>query len=189
MANGHWRRWEFVGSELTGKTLGIIGIGRIGTEVARRTRALGMDVRAYDPYVSAHAVRDRGARKVSWNTLLSESDFITIHTPLTEETRHLMGGPAFRMMKQTAILINTARGAIIEEHALLDVLKKGRIQTAALDVYPEEPLGASSPLRKYASVHANLILTPHIAATTREAIDQASMRAAEAVRDFFKPRR
>ena len=185
MARGLWERWEFIGMELTGKTLGIIGIGRIGTEVAKRARALGMRVIAYDPYLSKKEIHARGGEKVSWRNVLQKSDVLSLHTPLTKETLGMIGKKDFSMMRHSLILINTARGAIIQEAALLSVLAKRQIYAAALDVYPEEPLAPSHALRKYAKTHNNLILTPHIAASTHEAISRASLFAANAVLHFF----
>ncbi|OGZ52968.1 MAG: hypothetical protein A3F26_03575 [Candidatus Ryanbacteria bacterium RIFCSPHIGHO2_12_FULL_47_12b] len=186
---GRWDRWEFIGEEIEGKTLGVVGIGRIGAEITRRARALGMRVYAHDPYVSSRAVAARGARKAGWKTLLSRSDFISLHLPLTLETKHMIGKKEFAVMKPSVILINTARGAIIEEHAFLNALKNKRIYAAALDVYPEEPLAPSSAFRHYARNHTNLILTPHIAASTAEAVDRASMFAADVIKRFFSSRR
>ena len=185
MERGQWRRWEFLGVELAGKTLGIVGIGRIGTEVAKRARILGLEVIAYDPYVHAREVKARGARKVGWLEFLRKSDFISLHAPLTRETRDMFSRSAFAKMKKSAILINTARGAIVNEKALLAALSQKRIRSAALDVYPEEPLVSSSPLRRYARAHENLILTPHIAASTHEAIERASAYSVEVIAKYF----
>lgn len=185
MARGLWERWEFIGTELTGKTLGIIGIGRIGTEVARRACALGMCVIAYDPYLSRKEIRVRGGEKVSWRNILQKSDILSLHAPLTRKTFGMMGKKDFSLVRPSLILINTARGAIIQETALISALAKRQIYMAALDVYPEEPLAPSHALRKYAKTHNNLILTPHIAASTHEAISRASLFAANAVLHFF----
>ncbi len=185
MERGHWRRWEFLGFELAGKTLGIVGIGRIGTEVAKRAQALGLEVIAYDPYVSEPIVHKRGAKKVSFVTLLRTSDFISLHAPLTHETCDMFSRNAFAKMKPSAILINTARGAIVNENALLAALSQKRIRAAALDVYPEEPLAPAHILRRFARTHENLILTPHIAASTHEAVERASTHSAEMITRYF----
>lgn len=185
MARGRWKRWEFMGTELAGKTLGVFGIGRIGAQVAKRAGALGLYVIAHDPYVSAREVKARGARKVGWREFLRKSDFISLHAPLTRETHNMFSSSAFTAMKPSAILINTARGAIVKENALLSALLRRKIKSAAMDVYPEEPLAPSSPLRRYARTHENLILTPHIAASTHEAVGRASMHSAEMIKRFF----
>ena len=185
MGRGHWRRWEFLGVELAGKTLGIVGIGRIGTEVAKRARVLGLDVIAYDPYVSAQMVRKRGAKKVSFGALLRASNIISLHAPLTRETRGMFSSTEFAKMKPSAILINTARGAIVNEKALLAALSQKRIRAAALDVYPEEPPAPAHALRRFSRTHENLILTPHIAASTHEAIERASAYCAEVIAKYF----
>jgi len=185
MHRGYWRRWEYLGVEITGKTLGILGIGRIGTEVAKRARALGMEVMAFDPYVSSREVSKRGAKKVGWQEFLSKSDFLTLHAPLTLETKHLFGKKEFLEMKNSAIFVNTARGEIVEEKSLLEALSKKKIKAAGVDVYPEEPLSKNHLLRRYAKSHDNLIITPHIAASTHEAVGRASAFAGETLTEFF----
>lgn len=186
MSRKEWNRWKYIGFGITGKTLGIFGIGRIGTELAARAAALKMRVVAYDPYVSRHEAAQRGAIKLTWTEFLKQSDFFSLHAPLTPETKGVFNAKAFHLMKPTAIIVNTARGPIIQERALLGALNKGRIRAAALDVYSEEPLPHDSHLVGYAKTHGNLILTPHIAASTREAMSEASSFAAEAVSTFFK---
>jgi D-3-phosphoglycerate dehydrogenase len=185
LLQGKWERWKHIGIEMTGKTLGIFGIGRIGTEVARRARAMKMDVIAYDPYVSAGQIKKRGARKVDFKTLLAQSDFLTIHAPLTVETRDRFGEREFRSMKRSAILINAARGEIVKEKELIAALARNVIRGAAVDVYPDEPLVSNSGLVRYARTHSNIILTPHIAASTLDAIKQASICSAKAIVNFF----
>ncbi|MEK7193496.1 MAG: hydroxyacid dehydrogenase [Patescibacteria group bacterium] len=183
--DGGWTRWKYIGTELTGKTLGIFGIGRVGTEIAKRARGLHMNVIAYDPYVKKNEIARRGATKVARIAFIKKSDFISLHAPLTKETKGFFGQKEIHMMKQSAILINTARGAIVEERALLEALKNQRIRAAAIDVYQEEPLPSSSPLLRYARKHQNLILTPHIGASTEEALRNASAFAAKNIRRFF----
>ncbi len=189
MHKGHWRRWEYLGIEITGKTLGVLGIGRIGKEVAKRAKAFGMKVVAFDPYVSSKEVLKRRAKKVSWNEFLSKSDFFSLHAPLTLETKHMFGKKEFSKMKSSAIFVNTARGEIVEERALLEALSKKKIKAAGVDVYPEEPLPRDHELRRYAKSHDNLIITPHIAASTHEAVGRASVFAGEALVGFFRKRR
>lgn len=186
MTHGGWHRWKFIGTEMAGKTLGIFGVGKIGTEVAARAHGLGMAVIAYDPYVSAREIKKRGARKVSWKTFLKESDFISLHAPLTKETEHMFGAKEFAQMRPEMIFVNAARGGIVHPKALIAALRKGRIRAAAIDVYDGEPLAARHMLRRYAKDHSNLILTPHIAASTAEAIDRASVYSAQTLERFFK---
>ena len=183
---GTWKRWEYIGVQIWGKTLGIIGIGRIGSEVAKRAKGLGLDVIAYDPYLSKSEIDLKCAKKVIFDSLLRESDFISIHAPLTDETFNMLSDGQFKKMKPSAILINTARGSIIETKALLRALKEKKISLAALDVYEEEPLPKNSILSQYAKNNSNLILTPHIAASTKEAVGEASLFAATTVVDFLK---
>jgi D-3-phosphoglycerate dehydrogenase len=185
MMEGKWQRWRFIGTGIAGKTLGIFGIGKIGTELASRARGLGMKIIAYDPYVSARIAKQRGARKVAWETFLTQSDFISLHAPLTAKTEGLFGVKEFQMMRPGVIFVNAARGGIVREKALIAAMDNSRVHAAAIDVYPEEPLPVSSILRRYAKRHGNLILTPHIAASTEEAVGDASMYCARALRDFF----
>lgn len=188
MQSGGWDRWKYIGTEFEGKTLGIFGIGRIGTQLSMRARGLGMQVIAYDPYVSAGRVKKRGGRKVDWKTFLKTSDFFSLHAPLTAETRDRFGAKELRAMKPSAILINTARGEILDGNALITALEKKTIRAAAVDVYPEEPLSSGSPLRTFARKHDNLILTPHIAASTEEAVRRASAFSALTLIKFFRKR-
>ncbi|MBI4248165.1 MAG: hydroxyacid dehydrogenase [Elusimicrobia bacterium] len=188
MVKGGWRRWQYVGVELAGKTLGIYGIGRIGTLVAQKAAALGMRVLAYDPYLTAREAARRGGRRVGWSEFLRSCDFFSLHAPLTKETQGRFDGAVFMRMKRFARIVNTARGAIIDEKALLRALSEDRIRSAAIDVYPEEPLPAGHPLRRYARTHANLLLTPHLGGSTQEAKKRASMQTAKALVGFFKRR-
>ncbi|MBS7610608.1 hydroxyacid dehydrogenase [Candidatus Bathyarchaeota archaeon] len=166
MHDGEWCKNSKFGVELVGKTLGIIGLGRIGSQVAKLARTFRMRVIAYDPYISPmKAEKLRVELKKNLDDLLIESDFVSVHASLTSETRGLIGEREFRLMKSTAFLINTARGAIIDENALIKALKEKWIAGAALDVYAEEPLPREHPLRKM----ENTILTPHIGGSTVEA--------------------
>jgi D-3-phosphoglycerate dehydrogenase len=185
MKSGQWHRWHYIGTELAGKTLGIFGLGRIGTEVAQRARALHMNVISYDPYVSEMVMKTRGATKVGWRVFLKESDFILIHAPLTTKTRRAFDKKAFALMKPSMIIVNTARGDIINNRALISALRAHRIRGAAIDVYAKEPLPRKNPLRDYAKHSQNLILTPHIGASTREAVARASDFAATTIEKFF----
>ena len=180
--NGEWKRSKFMGIELNGKTLGIIGLGRIGTGVARRAKAFGMRVIAYDPYISKSVGEKVGAELVSLEKLLAESDFTTVHTPLTDETKGMIGPEEFAQMRDGVVVINCARGGIYEENALAENLKSGKVATAAVDVYEEEPPGKDHPL-----VNApNIILTPHIGANTIEAQDRVAVQTAEMVVDALR---
>ena len=151
--------WRFMGFELEGKSLGIIGFGAIGRRLAQRAFGFGMAVQAYDPYVPPVAIEEAGGTPVGLAELLATSDFISIHAPLTDDTRHLIGTDELAAMKPTARLVNTARGPIIDETALVAALRAGVIAGAGLDVYEEEPLATDSPLLQLDQV----VLTPHIA--------------------------
>lgn len=172
---------SFVGVELLGKTLGVVGFGAIGREVAKRAVCLGMRVLVYDPYVQEESLQQIGAEKVELDELLKQSDFVSLHVPLNESTRNLIDRNKISLMKKTAYLINTARAGVISEAALIEALKNGQIAGAALDVFEPEPLPADSPLFDC----PNLILTPHVGAHTFEAILRMNMMAAESIVDFF----
>lgn len=179
--NGEWSKKAFTGTQLSGKILGIVGLGRIGRAVAQRAKAFGMNVIGYDPYFQKEAAADVDVTLVGLPRLLEESDFITIHTPLTDETKHLFDRQAFEKTKPTCILINCARGGIIEEDALLWALQNGRLGGAALDVFEKEPPDKASPLLK----EKNVICTPHLGAQTEEAQKGCSTAVARQVYDFL----
>ena len=160
-----WPAPEFIGTDLTGKTLGLVGCGNIGSAMARRAGGFAMERLYYDPYVAADAVADLGVRAVDFETLLEASDFISIHCILTSETRGLFDEAAFRRMKKSAYLIDVSRGAIIDEAALIRALTEGWIAGAGLDVFPVEPLTGDCPLFGF----DNVILTSHLAWYTGEA--------------------
>ncbi len=164
---GAWPRQTLIGRELSGLRLGVIGFGDIGRHVAKRAGALGLRLTATDPYVHEDdpAWRNFATERVELDRLLSDSDAISLHVPLTEETRNLINGDALAKMKPDAVLINTARGGVVEEAALVAALKEGRIAGAMLDVFEEEPLTAESGAR-FANL-PNLFLTPHVAGVTR----------------------
>lgn len=165
MKAGKWEKKKFKGTELHGKTIGFIGLGRIGMEVAIRCRAFGMEIMAFDPYIGRNCVDEICATMVDTpQELFSVCDIISIHTPLTDETRHMVGAEAFAAMKNSAFIINCARGGIIDEDALYHALKDGQIKAAALDSYENEPL-QDSPLVEL----DNIFFTPHIGASTKEA--------------------
>lgn len=180
--DGTWKT-GYEGMQVTGKRLGVIGAGKVGRQVAQIASAVGMDVVAYDPYLSIEAWESIGIQQVSFDELLSTSDVITLHVPMAAETRNLIGAGQLAMMKSGAYLINCARGGLVHEAALAAALTDGRLAGAAVDVYEEEPV-TKSPLL----AAPNLILTPHVAASTREAQAQVSADIAEQVLDFFAGR-
>ncbi len=174
-----WERSKFEGVELYGKTLGIIGLGRIGSTVAHMAKAFGMKVIAYDPYLSIEIASKLGIAMVEFNELLKESDYITLHTPKSSETKYLISDKEFDGMKKNVRLINCARGGIIEEAALVRALEKGKIAGCALDVFEEEPLPSTSALLKF----ENCLVTPHLGASTSEAQINVAIEIAECVRN------
>ncbi len=173
---GKWEKKSFMGSELSGKILGLLGSGRIGTEVAKRAQAFGMKTIAYDPYLPPAIAKQNKIDLVNKGTLLAESDFLSVHTALTPETKGMVGSQELGAMKKTAFLINCARGEVIQEKALADALKSGTIAGAALDVFENEP-PAGSPLLSL----ENVFMSPHIGASTNEAQFRAGMTIAEQV--------
>ncbi|MBI5839261.1 MAG: hypothetical protein HZB19_04090 [Chloroflexi bacterium] len=169
MKQGQWLKKELEGIELNGKTLGIVGVGRIGMEVAKRAQAFGMNIVAYDPLVPAEEIQKRGAEPVALDELYDCSDFISLHLPLTVQTRDMVGPLAFSQMKNGVRIVCAARGGIIDEAALLDALNSGRVAGAALDVFASEPPGATELVK-----HPKVIATPHIGAQTAEAQTRAA---------------
>ncbi|MBE3577196.1 MAG: phosphoglycerate dehydrogenase [Limnochordales bacterium] len=176
-----WDRHSFMGVQLQGKVLGILGLGRIGTAVARRAQAFEMRVLAYDPFVSAERASELGIDLVDVDTICREADFITVHTPLTPQTRGLINRERIQMMKPTVRLINCARGGIIDEEALAEALASGRIAGAALDVFSKEP-ATDNPLLDL----PNVVATPHLGASTREAQVNVAIDVAEDFLRFVK---
>lgn len=164
MKAGEWAKKRLIGSELYGKTLGIIGTGRIGGAVAQRAAAFRMKVIGYDPYLTEEQIRQNGAVPVSLDELYARADYISLHIPLSEQTRGLIDAAAIARMKPGVRLICTARGGVIEEDALLEALESGQVAGAGLDVFAQEPPGAT-PL----VAHPNVVAAPHIGAQTREA--------------------
>lgn len=163
---GRWDRSLYTGSELSGKTLGVVGVGRIGREVAKWARGFGMTTIGYDPVVSEQSARAMGIEPASLDELLQKSDFITIHTPLTAETSHLFNSKTLAQCKRGVRIVNCARGGIIDESALLEAVKSGQVSGASLDVFEVEPPTSDSlELRQ----HPNVIVTPHLGASTSDA--------------------
>lgn len=171
MQKGIWNREKFIGSELYDKTLGVVGLGRIGFLTALRAKAFGMNILAYDKFVSPDAafVTESHAKLVELDELLENSDFVSCHIPLTSDTQHLFGYERFCQMKSTAFFLNLARGEVVDEKGLIQALKKGKILGAGLDVREKEP-PESNPF----SMMENIILTPHIAAFTEEAQERVA---------------
>ncbi|MFH1201810.1 MAG: phosphoglycerate dehydrogenase [Candidatus Omnitrophota bacterium] len=178
MKKGEWLRSKFMGAELYGKTLGIIGLGRIGKEVARRSSSFGMKIIAYDPFISESAAKEMEVELVELKDLISRADYITLHIPFTDETKNMISEKELALMKKNVRIINCSRGGIIDEKALAKAVEEGRIAGCALDVYETEP-PKDSPLLKC----NNCVLTPHLGASTEEAQVNVAVEIAEAVRD------
>lgn len=180
MRAGRWDRSKLGGTELRGRTLAIVGLGRIGGEVARRARAFGMTVIAYDPYVSAARFEELGVERVARLVdALDRADVLTLHVPLTDETLGMIGAPELSRLGPRGLVLNLARGGIVAEDALVEAVRAGRIGGAALDVFSREPLAPDHPLRQLPGV----ILTPHLGASTSDAQRSVSIEACAAVRD------
>lgn len=179
---GEWSRSRFTGTEMSGKTAGLIGIGRIGGLVAARLKVFGMRVIAFDPYAAEGRAEELGVERVEFNELLSQADFISLHVAKTPETVNLIGERELRLMRRTAYIVNTSRGGIIDEVALAAALAEDRIAGAALDVFAQEPSNGS-PLFDLESV----TVTPHLGASTHEAQEKAGVTVAEAVRTRLLP--
>jgi D-3-phosphoglycerate dehydrogenase len=178
---GRWERKKFVGVELRGKTLGVVGLGRIGRVVASRALGFEMKVLAFDPFVAPEQLREQGVELATLEEVCARADFITVHTPLTPETRGIIGVREFARMKQGVRVINCARGGLIDERALYAAIKEGRVAGAALDVFEEEPPVADYPLIALEEV----VATPHLGASTLEAQEGVAVIVAEQMRDFF----
>ncbi len=183
LRGGEWRRADFVGTELRGKTLGIVGLGKIGLAVAERARAMEMKLIGSDPYVSADAAAARAIELVAVDELLTRADVVTLHVPLNDATRGLIDADSLRLMKPGAYLINVARGGVVDEAALANALSEGRLAGAAIDVYEHEP-PRESPLLSA----PNTVLTPHLGASTREAQQKAGVEVAGQVIDALAGR-
>ena len=180
MHAGRWERSALLGSELKGKALGIVGLGRIGGEIATRARAFGMNVFAYDPYIARTRFEAlRAQEAASLDFLLEQSNVLTLHTPLTDETTGMIGRRELGRLPQRSIVVNMARGGIIDEEALLEALESKHLLGAVIDAYEKEPLAADHPLRK----RSDVVLTPHIGASTTEAQRNVAVDVCVAVRD------
>ncbi|HTI05701.1 MAG TPA: phosphoglycerate dehydrogenase [Gemmatimonadales bacterium] len=179
MKRGEWDRKRFEGTELRGKTMGVVGLGRIGAHVAQLARAFGMQVIGHDPYLPVERAAELHVRLLPIDDLLRQADVVTLHVALTDQTHHLIDANRLKLMKPTAVLINTARGELVDEAALAEAITAKRIGGAAIDVFAVEPLPADSPLRGLDRV----ILTPHLAASTAEAQERVATEVCGAVRE------
>ncbi|MCS7114124.1 MAG: phosphoglycerate dehydrogenase [Nitrososphaerota archaeon] len=182
LRQGKWEATKFMGVDVHGKTLGIIGLGEIGYRVAKRARGFDMKILYWSRNRKGSIEKELSVQYVDLQTLLRESDFVTIHLALTDETRGMIGKKELDLMKKTAYLINTARGPIVDEKALYEALKEGKIAGAAVDVYEKEPPDADNPLLRL----DNVIATPHVAAYSRETMQRMDMMNAEDILRFFK---
>lgn len=176
MKGQKWEKSAFMGSELNGKTLGLVGLGRIGTRVANLAQAFGMTVMAYDPFMIEEDIRHRGVIPASFQQVLAEADFLSLHLPLSESTQGMIGAEQFRLMKKGARLICTARGGVVDEIALRTALDEGTLAGAALDVFSSEP-----PAPNSIAEHPKVVATPHIGAQTQEAQTRAGIEIAEEI--------
>jgi D-3-phosphoglycerate dehydrogenase / 2-oxoglutarate reductase len=181
MHSGKWEKKSLQGTELRGKTLGIVGLGKIGLEVARRARALGMEILAHDPFVSSAIAKDNGVRCVSLDEVFGASDYLSLHVGLTPQTQNMINAGSLKKTKKGVRLVNCARGELIDELALAAALREGQVAAAALDVFVEEPL-KDSPLQKL----DNVVLTPHIAGSTNEAQEAVGQQIASQVKEYLK---
>jgi D-3-phosphoglycerate dehydrogenase len=182
LKGGKWERGKFMGVELFGKTLGVVGLGRIGREVAKRAQSFGMKIVGFDPFVSEAQARELGIEPASLSELLARADFATLHVPGGDKTKHLISVESLKTVKKGLRLINCARGELIDEAALVEALKDGRVAAAGLDVFSAEPLPADSVLR----AAPNIVLTPHLGASTSEAQSRVATELAQAVVDFHE---
>lgn len=185
--SGEWvkRYHELVGTDLRGKTVGLVGLGRIGREVARRLHAFQVNLTYYDVVSYPELERELCIRRVPLDELLSRSDIVTLHAPFTEQTRHMIGRREINLMKRTAILVNTSRGAIIDEEALIEAIQAQRIAGAGLDVYENEPLETTNLLVRL----RNVLLSPHMSGHTVEALRATAIQVAEEVRAVMSGQR
>ncbi|MFM9279011.1 phosphoglycerate dehydrogenase [Paenibacillus jiagnxiensis] len=174
---GTWDRKSFLGVELRNKTLGVLGMGRIGSEVAKRAKAFGMNILGYDPFLTEERAEKQGVKLASVDDIVRNADFITVHTPLTPETRHMISRPQFEVMKKGMRIINCARGGVIDELALVEAINEGIVAGAAFDVFESEPPAQDHPFLN----HPNIIVTPHLGASTVEAQENVAIDVSEQV--------
>ena len=181
MKEGRWEKKKFMGVELYGKTLGLVGMGNIGSQVAKKAGGLEMSVIAYDPFLNEETAKDLGVEPVGLEELWKRADFITVHTPLTPDTKNIISAATIARMKDGVRIINCARGGIVNEADLLAALESGKVAGAALDVFEKEPPSADYPLCK----HEKVVCTPHLGASTQEAQDNVAVAVAEQVADYL----
>src|SRR6201987_1968315 len=181
MHGGKWEKKSLQGTELRGKTLGIVGLGKIGLEVAKRARAFGMEIIAHDPFVSAAIAKENGIRLAGLDELYAAADYLSLHVGLTPQTQNMINAESVKKMKRGVRLVNCARGELIDEVALAAALKEGQVAAAALDVFVNEPL-KDSPFQKM----DNVVLTPHIAGSTNEAQEAVGQQIALQVKEYLK---
>ncbi len=181
--SGEWNRKAFGGAELYEKCVGIVGLGKIGREVLLRLKPFGVEIIGYDPHLNDEEITALGARPSTLDRLIAESDIITLHVPLTHETKGMIGAAEFQRMKDGVILVNAARGGIVDEGALEDALESEKVAAAALDVYEQEPVDPGSTLLK----RPNVIATPHVAATTGEAQRRVAVMIARSILEVLTP--
>jgi len=174
---GEWDRKSFLGVELRNKTLGVLGMGRIGSEVAKRAKAFGMEILAYDPFLTEERAEKLQVTLATVDDIIRNADFMTVHTPLTPETRHMISGPQFEVMKKGMRIINCARGGVVDELALVEAIDQGIVAGAAFDVFEEEPPRADHPFLK----HPKIVVTPHLGASTIEAQENVAIDVSEQV--------
>ena len=180
MKAGKWEKKKFMGVELFNKTLGIVGLGAIGSQVAKKAQGIEMNIIAYDPFLSEEKAQEMGIKKGSLDEIFAESDFITIHSPMTPETKGLINASTIAKMKNGVRIINCARGGIVNEHDLYEAMKSGKVAAAALDVLEKEP-PENNPLLTL----ENLICTPHLGASTEEAQENVALAVAEQIADYL----
>lgn len=188
MKNDPKDRSQFMGTELNGKTIGIIGFGRIGSQIGIYAKAFGMNILTYDPFINQKLAEEIGAKIVDFGELIRNSDVITLHAFATPENENMISFGEFSKMKPTAYLINVARGSLIDEGALLDALEKKRIQGAALDVVKEEPPSPNNHVLVYARTHDNLMVTPHLGGSTKEAVYNAAVFVVQKAKELLNIR-
>ena len=182
MRAGKWDRKKYVGNELYKKTLGVVGLGKIGSHVAKVAQAMGMDVTAYDPFIAADRAKQMQVKLIELDELFRTADYVTLHIPRTKDTENLVNADLLRTMKPTARIVNCARGGVVDEAAISEAINQGVIAGAGLDVYANEPLAEDSPLR---AVERGLVLTPHLGASTEEAQENVAIDVAEQIRDVL----
>ena len=182
MRAGAWDRKKYVGNELYKKVLGVVGLGKIGSHVAKVAKAMGMEVIAFDPFISADRAQQMQVRLTTLEDLFRQADYITLHIPRTPDTENLVNAELLRTMKSTARIVNCARGGIVDEAAIAEAIDNGVIAGAGLDVFAAEPLDQDSPLR---AVERGLVLTPHLGASTEEAQENVATDVAEQIRDVL----